>query len=99
MSVRRKSGEVATKARPARGPAAAASLDSQLRTALAWLENHSSKATRDSMARYALPSDNALGVPMRDIKALGKTLGRNHELAMALWGTGVYEARMLASFP
>jgi 3-methyladenine DNA glycosylase AlkD len=35
---------------------------------------------------------------MRDIKALGKTLGRNHDLAAALWDTGVYEARMLASF-
>jgi 3-methyladenine DNA glycosylase AlkD len=50
------------------------------------------------MARYAIPSDHAYGVPMRDIKALGKTLGRNHPLALALWDTGVYEARMLASF-
>jgi 3-methyladenine DNA glycosylase AlkD len=50
------------------------------------------------MARYAIPSDKAIGVAMRDIKALGKTLGRNHDLAAALWDTGVYEARMLASF-
>lgn len=50
------------------------------------------------MARYAIPSDNALGVAMRDIKVLGKQLGRNQELAAALWDTGVYEARMLASF-
>lgn len=50
------------------------------------------------MARYAIPSDNALGVPMRDIKALGTKLGRNHDLAAALWATGVYEARVLCSF-
>jgi len=50
------------------------------------------------MARYPIPSDHALGVPMKDIKALGKTLGRNHALAVALWETGVYEARMTASF-
>ena len=50
------------------------------------------------MARYAIPSDHAIGVAMRDIKALGKTIGRNHDLAAALWETGVYEARMLASF-
>jgi len=31
------------------------------------------------------------------MKALGKRLGRNHELAAALWSTGVYEARMVAS--
>ena len=50
------------------------------------------------MARYAIPSDNAYGVAMKDIKELGKKLGRDHELAAALWRTGVYEARMLCSF-
>lgn len=35
---------------------------------------------------------------MRDIKALGKKLGPNHKLAVALWDTGVYEARLLTSF-
>ncbi|HEX5715721.1 MAG TPA: DNA alkylation repair protein, partial [Thermoanaerobaculia bacterium] len=59
---------------------------------------HSTKATLEGMARYAIPSDHAYGVAMKDIKALGKTLGRNHELAAALWDTGVYEARMLTSF-
>jgi 3-methyladenine DNA glycosylase AlkD len=50
------------------------------------------------MARYAIPSDKALGVAMKDIKALGKRIGCNHDLAIALWDTDVYEARMLASF-
>ena len=65
---------------------------------LAWLKRHSSKATRDGMARYGLPSDNALGVSVGDIRDLGKLLGRDHDLALALWETGVYEARMLTSF-
>ena len=73
-------------------------LDEQVQSALAWLKSHSTKATLDGMARYAIPSDHAYGVAMKDIKALGKTLGRNHELAAALWDTGVYEARMLTSF-
>jgi len=50
------------------------------------------------MARYAIPSDNAFGVAMKDMKVLGKKFGRNHELAKALWETGVYEARMVCSF-
>jgi 3-methyladenine DNA glycosylase AlkD len=75
-----------------------ASLDDEVRSALEWLKQHSSKATLAGMARYAIPSHNALGVAMRDIKALGKKLGPNQELAEALWDTGVYEARMLASF-
>ncbi len=66
--------------------------------ALNWLRSHSGKATLDGMARYAIPSAKALGVAMRDIKALGKKLGTDHELALGLWETGVYEARMLASF-
>lgn len=70
----------------------------QVALTLAWLKRRSTKATRDGMARYAIPSDHAYGVAMKDIKALGTTLGRNQALAVALWDTGVYEARMLASF-
>jgi 3-methyladenine DNA glycosylase AlkD len=74
------------------------SLDNQIQSALTWLKSHSTRATLEGMARYSIPSDHAYGVAMKDIKALGKTLGRNHELAVGLWTTGVYEARMLASF-
>ncbi len=73
-------------------------LEAQVKSALKWLKSHSTKATLEGMARYAIPSDHAYGVAMRDIKALGKALGCNQALASALWDTGVYEARMLASF-
>ena len=73
-------------------------LEAQTESALKWLKSHSTKATREGMVRFAIPSDNAYGVSMKDIKALGKTLGRNQPLARELWDTGVYEARMLASF-
>ena len=73
-------------------------LEAQVQSALKWLKSHSTKATLEGMARYAIPSDHAYGVAMKDIKALGKTFGRNQALASALWATGVYEARMLASF-
>jgi 3-methyladenine DNA glycosylase AlkD len=67
-------------------------------SALKWLKRHATKRTRDGMARYGLPSDNALGVSVAHIRLLAKRLGRNHELAAALWDTGVYEARMLTAF-
>ena len=76
----------------------AKSLADDVQSALGWLKDHSSQAALDGMARYAIPSDRALGVAMKDIKALGKNLGHNQELAAALWETGAYEARMLASF-
>jgi hypothetical protein len=40
------------------------------------------------MARYAIPSDKAFGVPVGKIQQLAKRLGRNHELATALWESG-----------
>ena len=64
------------------------SLDERVKSALAWLKRHATKATRDGMARYAIPSDNAYGVAMKDIKALGATLGRDQALAAALVGHG-----------
>jgi 3-methyladenine DNA glycosylase AlkD len=75
-----------------------AAATSSVEEVLAWLERHSSKATRDGMARYGIPSDNALGVTMSNMRVLAKRLGHDHELAAALWETGVYEARMLTSF-
>ena len=73
-------------------------IEEQVQSALAWLKKRATKATRDGMARYAIPSDHAYGVAMKDIKALGTTLGRDQALAAALWASAVYEARMLASF-
>lgn len=70
----------------------------EVQRVLAWLQKHSSARNREGMARYGLPSDNALGVSVADIRLLAKRLGRNHQLALALWDTGVYEARMLTTF-
>jgi 3-methyladenine DNA glycosylase AlkD len=73
-------------------------LDDEVQAVLTALRRMATKKTRDGMARYGIPSDNALGVSMADMKVLAKRLGRNHELAAALWATGVYEARMLTAF-
>ena len=49
------------------------------------------------MARYGIPADHALGVPINQIQRLGKRLGRDHALAEGLWATGIYEARLLVA--
>jgi 3-methyladenine DNA glycosylase AlkD len=77
---------------------AGSSLEGEVQSALTWLKRHATRGTREGMARYGLPSDNALGVSVADIHMLAKRLGRNHALAGALWETGVYEARLLTSF-
>lgn len=50
------------------------------------------------MARYGIVARKAYGVSVGDIRALGKKIGRNHEVAAKLWKSGVQEGRMLAVF-
>lgn len=66
--------------------------------AIAALKKLGSKAHRDSLARYAIPADNAFGVAMAKIQALAKSIGRDQPLSLALWRSGYYEARMLACY-
>lgn len=70
----------------------------QVEWVLEWLKAHATKATLDGMSRYAIPSGKAFGVAMKDLKQLGQELGHDHELALALWETDRYEARILTSF-
>lgn len=52
---------------------------------------------RAGMARYGISTAAALGVTMTELRALARTIGRDHELALALWETGIHEARSLAT--
>ena len=65
---------------------------------LAWLERKGTKRNREGMARYAIVAPKSFGVSVGDLRALGKKLGHDQKLAEALWKTGWYEARMLATF-
>lgn len=75
----------------------AKSVDDRVRYAIAWLESRSSAKDKAGMARYGIVAKQAFGVPMARTQALAKELGRDHALALALWRTGVYEARLLAT--
>ncbi|MGH7726258.1 MAG: DNA alkylation repair protein [Candidatus Eiseniibacteriota bacterium] len=65
---------------------------------VAELKRLSSKKARDGMARYAIPSDHAFGVPMSTMQQVARRAGHDQELAEALWKTGWYEARTVAAF-
>lgn len=66
--------------------------------ALDWLQSHGSKATLAGMARYAIPADRAFGVSVGNLQALAKRMGRSHDVALELWDSKWYEARMLAAY-
>lgn len=65
---------------------------------LAELRRHGSEAAREGMARYGINVENALGVSIGVLRELKRGIGADHRLALALWATGVHEARILASF-
>lgn len=49
------------------------------------------------MARVGIDVSHAFGVSMPQIRAVAKTCGVDHTLALELWGTGIHEARILAT--
>lgn len=65
--------------------------------ALADLERFSTRKDWDNLKRFGIVTTKAIGVSMANIQKVAKPLGRSHALAEALWKTGWYEARMLAS--
>lgn len=64
---------------------------------LKWLEKQGTQRTFEGMARYSIRAERAFGVPMGTLLTLAKRLGKDHDLAAALWESGWYEARLLAA--
>jgi 3-methyladenine DNA glycosylase AlkD len=47
--------------------------------------------------KFGIISNNALGIYHKDLKVIAKDIGQNSELAVQLFDTGIYEARVLCS--
>lgn len=74
-------------------------LAGQVRAVLVSLERLSRKKFREDMeSRYGIVVKKAWGVPMNAIQKVAKGLGKDHDLALALWDTGWYEARIVAAY-
>jgi 3-methyladenine DNA glycosylase AlkD len=73
-------------------------MKAEVQAALSCLKQMSTQRDRENLARFGITATKAFGVSMTNIQKVAKRLGRSHELAAALWDTGVYEARMLTSF-
>jgi 3-methyladenine DNA glycosylase AlkD len=50
------------------------------------------------MARFGITGKRVLGVPVVQLRAIAKRLGRCQPLAERLWASGILEARILAAF-
>ena len=49
------------------------------------------------MARFGINPKNTLGVPVPELRRMAKEIGKDHELALRLWDSGIHEAKALAS--
>jgi len=63
---------------------------------LAELRRLGSRKNVKDMARYGIRAKTALGVSKPKIDELARRIGRNHQLALQLWKSGVHDARILA---
>lgn len=70
----------------------------QLAAVLQWLHAQANPDVREGLKRYAIPTEHALGIKVDVLRRYARTLGRNQVLAESLWGSAIYEARLLAIF-
>ena len=51
----------------------------------------------EEMAKYGMAVEQRLGVSVPDMRQIAKELGKNHQLALELWNTGIAEAKIVAA--
>lgn len=49
------------------------------------------------MARFGISSEDTLGISMPELRKMGRQIGKDHDLAIKLWDSGIHEARILAA--
>jgi 3-methyladenine DNA glycosylase AlkD len=49
------------------------------------------------MARFGMSTEGRLGVSVPEMRRIARLAGKDHRLALALWQTGIAEARIVAS--
>jgi 3-methyladenine DNA glycosylase AlkD len=51
----------------------------------------------EGMARYGMNVESRLGVSIPELRKMAKIIGKDHQLALGLWKTGIADARILAA--
>jgi 3-methyladenine DNA glycosylase AlkD len=64
---------------------------------IANLKKHANAQAVEGMARFGIRPAQALGISIPTLRKMAKEIGRNQALAVALWDSGIHEARILAS--
>jgi 3-methyladenine DNA glycosylase AlkD len=62
------------------------------------LKSMSNQKNVEGMARFGINPKNNLGISIYQLRPLAKKIGKNHELSLKLWNSGIHDARLLAVF-
>lgn len=60
------------------------------------LEAKADREQLQGMARFAIVGEKRMGVSVPDMRGIAKEIGKDHQLALELWETGVPEAMIVA---
>ena len=69
----------------------------ELNEVLSELENLADPEVKKIKEGFAITAENSHGIFLKDLKALARKIGKNDDLALRLFDTGIYEARILCS--
>jgi len=69
-----------------------------VQTILTNLKEISDPSRLEHMSKFGIITTDALGISIPKLRAIAKDIPKNHELALALWNTGIHEARILACY-
>lgn len=64
---------------------------------ISYLKKHKNSRALAGMVRFGISSKNTLGVAVPVLRDLAKKIKTDQQLALALWQSGIHEARILAS--
>ncbi|WP_137931206.1 DNA alkylation repair protein [Mesorhizobium comanense] len=65
---------------------------------LAYLRGIGTEESRLGMSRFGINTATALGVGNTDLRFLARKVKRDHQRSLALWDSGIREARLMAAF-
>lgn len=69
----------------------------ELKEILDWFEANRNPDNVAGMARFGIETSNAFGIPLPALRKMASRYRRRHDMALALWETGIHEARIMAS--
>ena len=95
MKARSQSLSIPTKRSKARARDDRRALTWTVALVLAELRKHGEQRNVEGMARFGIRAEQIYGVSKPKMDAIAKAIGKNHDLGLRLWETGIHDAKLL----